>query len=195
MVVRKIDHRRLLKLRVFELIYIIIVCLILIALLEGILWYYHASIIVLRMVVIIGLLFAIKAVTPANDWSVYKIIPWLRELKDYERERFKKTFRPHTSTKTSIIIHGVLVVITFVLPTEQDPRHMTLFLGDWLSIMCWLLIMVIVNWFVNKIKVDAEVGENIKGFTSLIYILGFLSILLCMYFRNSFEKLFIYFMS
>lgn len=189
------DRGRLWKLRIFELSYIIAACLILFVLFAVVLWYYHSSVVVLRMIFIFGLLFAIKDVTPAYDWSVHRLIPWLKELKEYELGRSKRNLRRQAAKKTLIIIYGVLIVIAFLFPLEQDPRHMTLFMGDWLSIMCWLLVMVTVHWFVNKINVDAEEGNKRTEYKWLIYILGCSSILLPMYFRNSFEALVIRFWS
>ncbi|MEF3302119.1 hypothetical protein [Paenibacillus sp. GYB003] len=136
-----------------------------------------------------------KEVTPAHGWSVYKIVPWLKELKEYEGERFKKPLGRRTSKKTLPIVLGVLVAISFAFPPERDPRHTTLLLGDWLSIMSWLLIMAIVHWLVCKIKVDAGEAGRFKGVPSLLYILGFFSLLPIMHYRNCFEQFVIRLMS
>lgn len=159
------------------------------------LWHSHTSTVVLRILAIIGLLFAIKDVTPAKGWSVYKVIPWLKKLKEYERERFKNPARFQASNKITVVIFGILVVIAFVFPAEQDPRPMSLFLGDWISLMCWLLIIVVLHWIVRKIEVDAEEGKSLKGITTLIYMSGFLLLILFLYLRNHFEKFVVSFMS
>jgi hypothetical protein len=183
------DRGRLWKLRIFELSFILVMCLILIAFMTVTLWYYHSSVVVVRMIFILGLLFAIKDATPAYDWSVYKLIPWLRELKDYELGRSKRKLRRQSSKKELVVIGGVCLAIAFALPLEQDPRPMPLFVGDWLSIMCWLLVMVIVHWFVHKLKSDTGEGNKRKEFQLFLFIFGGASVVPILYFRSSFEEM------
>lgn len=188
------DRRHLMKLRIFELFCIIIVSLILAVLLTITLWYYHSSVVVLRIFVLIGLLSAIRETFPSYKWSLYKTIPWLRELREYEHGRWKRTLKFQTTNKTFIMISVVLVVIAFVIPMEQDPRPMTLFLGDWISLLCWLLVMVIVSWVINKMKVDADEGNKRTVSIWSFYILGFVSLFIFLYLRNSFEDVVAHFM-